>query len=109
MIDIEAMRCKVRLGEYSIRPDAVQHAFKESFSQDDMEHVVLHGRVVEEYPERGRCLIGGFITLGQETRTPLHMVCEHSDPEDVVDFVTAYIPDKEWWLDPWTRRKWKRK
>ena len=104
-MDLDAIRRRVSTGDYSLRPDAMQHAFKESFSQEDMEYVVLHGKVIEEYPDRCRCLICGFIMLGQGTRTPLHVVCEHSDPGDAVDFVTAYIPDKEHWRDPWIRRK----
>ena len=104
-MDLDVIRRKVGADEYSVRPDALHHAFKESFGQEDMEYVVLHGKVIEEYPDRCRCLICGFITLGQRTRTPLHVVCEHSDPDDVVDFVTAYVPDREHWRDPWTRRK----
>jgi hypothetical protein len=102
---VDEIRRKVEQGEYSVRPDAMMHSFKESFSQDAMEEAVLNGRVIEEYPERRRYLFCGFITIGKKTKTALHVVCEYSDPQDVVDFVTAYIPTKERWVDPWMRRR----
>ena len=74
-MDLDAIRRKVSAGEYSVRPHALHHTFKESFSQEDMEYVGLHGKITEEYPDRCRCLICGFITTGKRTKSPLHVVC----------------------------------
>jgi hypothetical protein len=104
--DLEAVRSQVQDGNYAVRPHAMQHAVKEGFSVRDMVHVLLHGLLVEEYPQRQRGLVYADITV-EEVIVPLHVVCEHRGPDVAVDLVTAYIPSDEEWETP-TRRRRKR-
>ncbi|HTS70069.1 MAG TPA: hypothetical protein VMO17_13895 [Terriglobia bacterium] len=36
---------------------------------------------------------------GEKVSQPLHVVCDYSD-SNVLDIVTAYIPQKPWWTTP---------
>jgi hypothetical protein len=51
-VNIQQIRSKVTAGDYDLRPHAMQHSLKEGFTEADMAHVVVHGEVIEEYPER---------------------------------------------------------
>jgi len=103
-IDLDALRRQVADGNFALRPHAMQHAVKEGFTKDNMLHVVLQGIVVETYTERNRCLLYANVML-EGIRMPLHVVCEHLQPDAPVDFVTAYIPSEEEWEPPTRRRK----
>ena len=86
---------------------AVRHMIEEGFSEADMIEVVTgRSRILETYPEDHRCLILGYFVLTATTRSPLHLACDYSRDE-VVDVVTAYIPQKPWWLTPAMRGKTK--
>jgi len=102
--DLEAIRSQVQDGNYAVRPHAMQHAVKEGFSVRDMVHVVLHGLLVEEYPERKRGLVYADISV-EDVIMPLHVVCEHRGRDAPVDFVTAYIAVGEEWETPTRRRR----
>jgi hypothetical protein len=104
--DLEVIRSQVQDANYAVRPHAMQHAVKEGFSVRDMVHVVLHGVLVEEYPERQRGLVYADISI-EDMIMPLHVVCEHRGRDEPVDFVTAYTPLGEEWETP-TRRRGKR-
>ena len=103
-LDLEVIRSQVQDGNYAVRSHAMQHAVKEGFSVKDMVHVVVHGVLVEEYPQRQRGLLYADVSV-DELIVPLHVVCEHRGPESVVDFVTAYIPAEEEWETPTRRRR----
>lgn len=102
---IEQLREQVRAGEYSLRPHAIQHAAKEGFTSDDILQAVLTGEVIEQYPDRNRCLLYADIVVEGIT-LPLHVVCEFQPEVDtVVDVVTAYVPTEEEWVSPRQRRR----
>jgi hypothetical protein len=103
-IDLGILRQQVADGDFALRPHAMQHAVKEGFTKEAMLQAVLHGVVVETYPERNRCLLFANVTLEGLT-LPLHVVCEHLSPTAPVDFVTAYIPSDMEWETPTRRRK----
>jgi hypothetical protein len=99
------MREQVRFGEYSLRPHAIQHAMKEGFKANDILHTVLTGEVIEDYPDRNRCLVYADIVV-EGIALPLHAVCEFNpELDDVVDIVTAYVPMDEEWVSPQQRRR----
>lgn len=90
---------------YRVRSHAVRHMVEEGFSEADMiKAVAVRSRILENYPEEHRCLILGYFMLTANTRSPLHLVCDYS-VDEVVDVVTAYIPQKPWWLTPVLRGK----
>ncbi len=76
---------------------------EEGFGEDDLiEALAVRSRVLEDYPDELRCLLLGYFKMSEKVRSPLHMVCDYSSDE-VVDIVTAYIPQKPWWLTPTKR------
>ena len=83
--------------KYRIRIHAVQHMIKEGFNEDDILEVLRSGRLLEEYQDESRCLIFGYFTAAGSRAIALHVLCDHSN-KDAVDIVTAYIPQKPWWL-----------
>ena len=103
-INLDVLRRQVVNGNFALRPHALQHAVKEGFTQDAMLQVVLQGSMIEDYPERRRCLLTANVTI-EGLELPLHVVCEHLQPDAPVDFVTAYIPSEQEWETPTKRRR----
>jgi hypothetical protein len=76
---------------------------EEGFSEKDVVCILVgDGRILESYEEDNRCLICGNYTAENSVRLPLHIVCDYSNNK-LIDVVTAYIPQKPWWITP-TRR-----
>src|SRR6059036_2591844 len=94
---LSAIRRLVEQKKYRIRIHAVQHMIKEGFNEDDIIEVLRSGRVLEQYQDEGRCLILGSFATAASSVTALHVLCDVSN-KDSVDIVTAYIPQKPWWL-----------
>lgn len=103
---LDKIRDLVRRRRYRVRLHAVRHMVEEGFSEEDVIEAVTEERsvILEHYPDDLRCLVLGYFTLGERTASPLHVVCDYSQ-EDVVDLVTAYIPQKPWWMTPTKRGK----
>lgn len=91
---------------YRVRLHAVRHMIEEGFSEQDMLGAIggEKSRILEDYPDESRCLIFGHFMLGEKVRSPLHIVCDYSQ-DSVVDIVTAYVPQKPWWMTPTKRGK----
>jgi hypothetical protein len=90
-------------GQYRVRIHAVRHMVEEGFGERDMlDAVAGRSRILENYPDEGRCLLLGYFKMSEKIRSPLHLVCDYSN-DSLVDIVTAYIPQKPWWVTP-TRR-----
>ncbi len=76
---------------------------EEGFGEEDMIAALAGaGRIVEDYPDDCRCLIVGYFMGTGPRPCPLHMVCDYSSHE-VVDIVTAYVPQRPWWVTPTKR------
>ena len=77
---------------------------EEGFSEQHLVRAVLSGSatILEDYTRENRCLIVGYYAVGVDTESPLHVVCDYRR-EELLDFVTAYIPRPPWWITP-TRR-----
>jgi hypothetical protein len=106
-VDIEAIRKRIKAGDYLVKSHAIQHAIKEGFERQHMVEAITNGTIIEEYPDDQRALICGQINLDEATMVYLHVVCEYTDPV-YVEFITAYIPDETWEKPPFRRRKPKR-
>lgn len=105
---LERIQNQIKDGNYLIKPHAILHALKEGFDEFDMVEAILHGHIIEEYPDDKRLLICGKTSLVANVAIYLHVVCEYRNP-NYIDFVTAYIPDKTLWYPPnFVRRKRKR-
>ena len=93
----------VRARCYRIGLHAVRHMIEEGFDENQLlEAVQGKLRVVEEYPEESRYLVLGYFHFTVKTISPLHLLCDLSKLNGV-DIVTAYIPQRPWWIGP-TRR-----
>jgi hypothetical protein len=93
----------VRTRRYRIGLHAVRHMIEEGFDENQLlEAVQGKLRVVEEYPEESRYLVLGYFHFTLKTISPLHLLCDLSKLNGV-DIVTAYIPQRPWWIGP-TRR-----
>ena len=84
-----------------MRVHAVRHMVEEGFEERNIIEVLTGrgGKILEEYPEQHRCLVLGSYAMGKKSRIHLHVVCDLSD-EEVLDIVTAYIPQAPWWVTP---------
>jgi hypothetical protein len=97
---LATMKALVSAKRYRIGIHAVRHMVEEGFDENNLlEGMAGRSRILEHYPNEGRCLILGYFTVGGKTRAPLHMVCDYSSPK-LVDIVTAYLPQKPWWITP---------
>jgi len=85
-------------GRYRVRIHAVRHMIEEGFGERDvLEAVTGRSRILEQYSDDSRCLILGHFRVGEKSRSPLHVVCDYSQ-SGLIDTVTAYIPQKPWWV-----------
>lgn len=103
-MDIEEIREKIRLRQYSISDHAIIEARKDGISPktvEKLEYVVLHGKVIEIYPERKRYLIYKNLP---EKNIPLHVVIDYSFYQEPA-IVTAYIPDSKEWINFQIRKR----
>lgn len=87
--------------EQNVLPATGRHMLEEGFDERNIIEVLTgHGRrIPEDYPEQRRCLVIGSCVIERQTRVPLHLVYDYSDQE-VLDVVTAYIPQAPWWVTP---------
>jgi hypothetical protein len=94
------IKALVSARRYRIRLHAVRHMIEEGFDEDNLlEAMAGRSRILENYPNEGRCLILGHFAGGEKSRAPIHVVCDYSSPRSV-DIVTAYLPQRPWWLTP---------
>mgnify|MGYP003305285128 CR=1 FL=1 len=82
------------------------HVFKRmmerGISTDDIEHVILNGEIIENYPTSypyPSCLILGLTVNNRN----IHVVCGVG--ENKLWIVTAYEPDEEKWESDFRTRK----
>jgi uncharacterized protein DUF4258 len=71
-------------------------------SSNEVEGVVRHGELIEDYPNDPRghsCLMLG---LGEAGR-PVHVVCSPKD--EYLAIITAYLPDPAQWSEDFRRRR----
>jgi len=92
-VNIDNIRAKVRAKQYFIYDHAFTEAFKDGLSVAAMRYVLLNGEIIEDYPERQRCLVYGNLPDGM----PVHVIVEYARSE--LEIVTTYVPDKREWLD----------
>lgn len=104
---IARLRELVRTRHYRIGIHAVRHMIEEGFDENQLLQAMKGTlRIIEEYPVESRYLLLGYFQFTRATTSPLHILCDLSKP-NVVDIVTAYIPQRPWWSSP-TRRGRKR-
>jgi hypothetical protein len=103
---LENIKKLIASGRYRVRQHAVRHMLEEGFAEEDLiEALAGDSRILEHYPDDFRCLILGYFSTGVDVRAPLHAVCDYSNG-GLVDIVTAYVPQRPWWLTPTKGEGW---
>jgi len=69
-----------------------------------VEALTEKSRILESYPTESHCLVVGYFSMSEKVKSPLHIVCDYSS-EELIDIVTAYIPQKTWWVTATKRGK----
>jgi len=96
-VDIEQIRARIRQGNFTVSPHALIEAKKDGVSPNTaqlLEEVTLYGDIIEDYPERHRCLIYHEVTI-EGYKIPVHIVLEYEFVEEPA-IITAYIPNNRW-------------
>src|SRR5438067_261494 len=89
--------------KYRVRIHAVRHMIEEGFTEENLlDAITGKSKILEHYPDELRCLVFGSFLMSTKTRSPLHVICDYSN-EEIVDIITAYIPQKPWWITPTKR------
>lgn len=90
---------------YRVKIHAVKHMIEEGFSEEDVITAILgESKIIEIYDEDKRCLILGYFLWNDKIKSAIHMVCDYSNRK-LIDIVTAYIPQRPWWISPVRRGK----
>lgn len=99
-MDIEAIREKIRLGDYRFSEHAIKRMIEREIERAQVEEAINNGVIIEEYPDdkyAPSCLVYGQ-TLAKRD---LHV--QVSVPPRVV-IITTYEPDPSEWIDCKARR-----
>jgi len=101
-VTIEWIRSKVSAGDYELSAHAENERQADKIPVEELEHALLHGEVLEDYPNDPRghsCLILGHARPGY----PIHAVCGRT-PRGDLRVITVYLPSLPKWIDERTRR-----
>jgi len=97
---MDAIRDKIRKGEYRLSDHAVKRMIKRSISRSDIESAIAGGSIIEEYPHdkyAPSCLVYGKTANGRDLHVQVSL-------PPVVVVITAYEPDPNEWIDYRIRR-----
>lgn len=103
-IILEKIRPLVISKNYRIKIHAIRHMIEEGFSEGNIIEAIENGKILENYTDEKRCLIVGSFYFTETTTSPLHVICDYTNSE-IIDIITAYIPQKPWWISPNRRGK----
>jgi len=100
---LEKIKDLINAKKYRVRIHAVRHMIEEGFTEENLlDAITGKSKILEHYPDELRCLVSGYFLVNGKIRSPLHIICDYSD-EEIIDIITAYIPQKPWWLTPTKR------
>ena len=100
-MDIEAIKAKVRGGQFMLSAHADQEAADENIAIGQIRDAILNDEMLEYYADTGRGESG--LILGFVDSKPIHVVCGWR--RELVLIITVYIPKPPRFEDPWTRRR----
>lgn len=92
---------KIVSSHYRFSDHAVKRMIKRNINRKEIEESILHGEIIEEYPEdkySASCLIYGKTVEGKNLHIQLSL-------PPVVVIITVYEPDINEWIDCKIRRK----
>ncbi len=101
-IKFQQLRLDIKKGLIKVRVS--QHARiegrKDGLSGKDLEYVLMKGKVIEDYPDRNRCLLYAALV----DNLPAHICLEYAESDPEIVIITAYVPDSAKWVNFQTRR-----
>lgn len=102
---LDKIKRLIKYKKYRIRIHAIRHMVEDGFDEEDVvEAIIGKSKIIENYPDDCRCLILCRFHFTDAIISPLHIVCDYPRYESV-DIVTAYIPERPWWISPIKRGK----
>jgi Domain of unknown function (DUF4258) len=103
-VDIEDLIRAIGEGKVLITDHADEEAQADDLSFDEVYFSVVHGEIIEEYPEDRpypSCLVYGD-TFGGE---PVHSVWAYNEESGFAAIITVYRPDPTRWKPDWKTRR----
>ena len=102
-IVLEAIREKIRAGDYYISFNHTEKLRLRKISAADIEEAILQGEIIEPYPHdpRGASYLISGMTSKDRT---LHVLCGKLEENEML-IITAYEPDPKDWESDWRTRK----
>ncbi|MDI6785385.1 MAG: DUF4258 domain-containing protein [bacterium] len=102
---LERIKRLVKDKHYRVKIHSVRHMIEEGFSEKNIVSAITgDSKIIELYDEDKRCLILGKFLWYKGVDSPIHVVCDYSNKK-IIDIVTAYIPQKPWWISPTQRAR----
>ena len=102
-ISPEFIRAEIVAQSYEISVHADDERLADHLTIAQVEHVLLHCQMLEDYPDDPRgesCLVLGFTPEAIST----HIVCGRNRTGHLL-LITVYIPTMPKWKDPYTRNR----
>lgn len=104
-MDINRIKDAIKSGRINITEHADEELANDEISNESLYYSVLHGEIIEEYPDDlpfPSCLIFGRDQQGR----PIHSVWAYASESNIAILITAYIPDANRWIDyRWRKKK----
>ena len=100
-LDIPALRKAVSHDRYFITTHAKQRMGQRKVSDEDVQHVLATGDVVEQYPTAQPLPKALFMAYVEDE--PLYVSCAFDGER--AHIITVHWYDPNVWIDPWTRRR----
>ena len=97
---LDPIKAAARRKELEMSLHAMQAAYADAISPDDIRQALINGQILEDYPHHRRgacCLIYGDTEAGR----PVHVVCT-SNRQPVL-IITVYVPMLPKWITPTQR------
>ena len=54
---IDEIKAKIKTGRFTVTDHALIESFKDGITMSDIIYCLDHGKIIEKYPHRKRCLI----------------------------------------------------
>ena len=87
--------------DFEYRIHVVERMFQRNISEKDVEKAVLHGEIIEEYPDDEP--YPSYLTLHFDQEGALHVVYALGDQKYIIS--TAYRPDPDKWVSDFRQRR----
>ena len=99
------IHAKVTGGKVDFTAHAVFEAAEDLVFVDEIEGVLAVGEIIEDDPDRSRCLVCGRLREGGRLHAVIDYLDWLADPEANLVVVTVYRPHPDEWIDGGRRRK----